>query len=30
MAEDGSADLQYVLDAAKEIGQKVSNDLSCG
>ncbi len=27
MAEDGSADLQYVLDAAKEIGQKVSNDL---
>jgi UDPglucose 6-dehydrogenase len=27
MAEDGSADLQYVLDAAKEIGQKVSHDL---
>ena len=27
MAEDGSADLQYVLDAAKEIGQKVSRDL---
>ena len=27
MAEDGSADLQYVLDAAKEIGQKVLHDL---
>ena len=27
MAEDGSADLQYVLEAAHEIGQKVSHDL---
>ena len=27
MSEDGSADLQYVLDAAKEIGQIVSHDL---
>ena len=27
MAEDGSADLQYVLDAAKEIGQKMIEDL---
>jgi UDPglucose 6-dehydrogenase len=27
MDEDGSADLQYVLDAAKEIGQKMSHDL---
>jgi UDPglucose 6-dehydrogenase len=27
MDEDGSADLKYVLDAAKEIGQKMSHDL---
>ncbi|MGB9979582.1 UDP-glucose dehydrogenase family protein [Methanobacterium sp.] len=27
MGEDGSADLQYVLSAAKEIGQIMSNDL---
>ena len=27
MGEDGSADLQYVLTAAREIGRKVSNDL---
>ena len=27
MGEDGSADLQYVLAAAKEIGQVMSNDL---
>ncbi len=27
MGEDGSADLQYVLDAAKEIGQKMSHDM---
>ena len=27
MGEDGSADLKYVLEAAKEIGQKVSHDL---
>lgn len=27
MDEDGSADMQYVLEAAKEIGQLISNDL---
>ncbi len=27
MGEDGSADLKYVLEAAKEIGQIMSNDL---
>jgi UDPglucose 6-dehydrogenase len=27
MDEDGSADLKYVLDASKEIGQKMSHDL---
>ena len=27
MAEDGSADLQYVLEVAKEIGKTVTNDL---
>lgn len=27
MGEDGSADLKYVLAAAEEIGQKVSNDI---
>ena len=27
MGEDGSADLQYVLEAAREIGQLISNDL---
>lgn len=27
MGEDGSADLQYVLAAAKEIGQKMSHDM---
>ena len=27
MSEDGSADLQYVMEAAKEIGIKVKHDL---
>ncbi len=27
MDEDGSADMQYVLEAAREIGQLISNDL---
>ncbi len=27
VGEDGSADLQYVLEAAREIGQKMSHDL---
>ena len=27
MGEDGSADLQYVLTAAKEIGRKITHDL---
>lgn len=27
MGEDGSADLQYVLEAAREIGQKMSHDM---
>jgi len=27
MSEDGSADLQYVMEAAKEIGKKVKHDL---
>ena len=27
MGENGSADLQYVLEAAREIGKKITHDL---
>ena len=27
MGEDGSADLQFVLQVAREIGEKMSNDI---